>query len=178
MQSEKNLSTSSLAKTGKNPTRSEPLFHIHALMEPARALALAPRITDPETRFSVLLHAVNSDPTKTSSAKIEAYHRLLKEFPDRQEILEFTAPLRNRWVKMSPLRTPLPLPKPPSSREGAWETAMAGFSGMRPTGEWSVHMGILDKIGYFHCETSGQDRPKWLKSPTDSGEEANLSGRF
>jgi hypothetical protein len=59
------------------------MFYIYKMHDPAKALALAPQITDREILYLVKVIALNNDATLTDQEKITGYQKLIDEFPER-----------------------------------------------------------------------------------------------
>jgi YD repeat-containing protein len=65
------------------------LFYIGEMREPDKALALVGQVSDQNILGTIKLMAVNHDDRLTYAQKIEGYKKLVQEFPDRKEQLEW-----------------------------------------------------------------------------------------
>lgn len=64
-------------------------FYIAEMRNPEKALALAQQVTDRKILFSIKLLAVNHNDLYTYAAKIAGYKRLVVEFPEEKQHLEW-----------------------------------------------------------------------------------------
>lgn len=94
----KAIPASSTSEEKQGRLRDLAFFYIGELHDPQKALNLLPQVTNRKTAYAIKLLTENHDPNTSYSQKVKAYQKLITQFPEETEGLNYLIDQTNQMI--------------------------------------------------------------------------------